>query len=172
MLVQIVKRSPAKLAELAIDASGCGFQLVADILIGLHIAAGRRRDLGITDLTVMLRILFEQRLIGEEPLRQPFRVVKALHREDILHVFELVFQLDQLRRQRTFGIARNLVRIDPYRINLGAKRFTPRLIAFVSEVGESGLHGYAVEKGGSVAFSLEAQQIVVAQLLQQLSVRR
>ncbi len=29
MLVQIVKRSPAKLAELAIDASGCGFQLVA-----------------------------------------------------------------------------------------------------------------------------------------------
>ena len=79
MLVQIVERCPAKLTKLSVDASGCGFQLVADILIGLHIAAGRRRDLGITDLTVMLRILFEQRLIGEEPLRQPFRVVKALH---------------------------------------------------------------------------------------------
>ena len=120
----------------------------------------------------MLRILFEQRLIGEEPLRQSFRVVKPLHREDILHVFELVFQLDQLRRQRTFGVARNLVRIDPYRINLGAERLTPRLIAFVSEVGESGLHGNAVKKCGSVAFGLEAQQVVIAQLLQQLSVRR
>ncbi len=113
MLVQVVERGPAKLAKLAIDAPGCGFQLVADVLIGLHIAAGGRCDLGITDLTVMLRILFEQRLIGEEPLRQPFRVVKPLHREDILHVFELVFQLDQFRRQRTFGVARNLVRIDP-----------------------------------------------------------
>ena len=135
MLVQIVERSPAKLAELAIDASGCGFQLVADILIGLHIAAGGRRDLGITDFAVVLRVLLEQRLVGEESLRQPFRIVKTLHGEDILHIFQLVLQLGQLRRQRTFSVARNFVRIDPYRINLGTERLTPCLIAFIAEVG-------------------------------------
>ena len=172
MLVQVVERGPAKLAKLAIDASGCSFQLVTNILIGLYIATGSGRDLGITDLAMMLRVLLKQRLIGEESLRQPFRVVKPLHGENILHIFQLILQLSQLRRQRAFGVARNFVRIDPNRINLGTERLTPCLIAFVPEIGESGLHGNAVKKGGSVAFGLEAQQIVIAQLLQQLGMRR
>lgn len=72
MLVQIVERCPAKLTKLSVDASGCGFQLVADILIGLHIAAGGRRDLGITDFAVVLRVLLEQRLVGENRSGNPF----------------------------------------------------------------------------------------------------
>jgi hypothetical protein len=70
VLVQVVKRRPAQLAIPAINAAG-GFQLMTNILVGLNIAARRRRNLGIANLAVMLRIVLQQRLVGEKTLRQP-----------------------------------------------------------------------------------------------------
>jgi hypothetical protein len=71
VLVQVVKRRPAQLAIPAINAAGFGFKLMTNILIGLNIAARRRRNLGIANLAVMLRIVLQQRLVGEKTLRQP-----------------------------------------------------------------------------------------------------
>ena len=129
MLIQVVQRRPAQLSVLAIDSAAGGLQLMANILIGLYFAAGGWRNLRIANLAMVLRVFLQQGFIGEKALRQAFRVIQSLNGEDIFYPLKLAFQLCQFGRQRPLRTARNLVRIDAYRVNLGAEMFAPCLMA-------------------------------------------
>ncbi|MNE86945.1 hypothetical protein D3C80_1840850 [compost metagenome] len=72
VLIQIIERCPAQLAITSVNAPGFSFELVTNVLIGLDLATRRWRNLRITNLTVMLRILLQQPLVSLEALGQPF----------------------------------------------------------------------------------------------------
>ncbi|MNV58748.1 hypothetical protein D3C71_1511350 [compost metagenome] len=71
---------------------------MADILISLHLSTGCRRNLRVTNFTVMLREFIQQAFVGQESLRQAFGVIQTFDGEDIFDVFQLTFKLCQLRR--------------------------------------------------------------------------
>ncbi len=56
---------------------------MTNILIGLHITTRRWCNLGITNFTMMLRIFFQQRFIGEKTLWQTFGIIQPFDRKEI-----------------------------------------------------------------------------------------
>lgn len=128
MLIQVVQRRPAQLSVLAIDSAAGGLQLMANILIGLYFTAGGWRNLRIANLAMVLRVFLQQGFIGEKALRQAFRVIQSLNGEDIFYPLSSLFSCASLGGSG-LRTARNLVRIDAYRVNLGAEMFAPCLMA-------------------------------------------
>ena len=105
----------------------------------------------------MLRIVLQQRLVGQKTLRQPLGIVQPLNGKDILHAFQFALQLRQLRRQRPFCAPRNLFRIDTDRIDFGVERFPPGHMLFAVARRQASLHRYAIEKRQAIALGLETQ---------------
>ncbi len=172
MLIEVVERRPAQRAELTVDAPRLGFQLMTNILIGLHISARGRRNLRIADFAAMFREVFQQRFIRQETLRQPFRIVEALTGNDIFRIAQFAFHRRHFGRQRTFGHLFDAVRLDTDRIDLGHKGIAEGAVLLLAFILQLRQLAQTVEESHTIRFRLETQQIVFAQHLEQLFMRR
>lgn len=77
---------------------------MANILIGLYFATGGWRNLRIANLTVMLRVFFQQGFIGEKAFRQAFRVIQPLNGEDIFTPLSSLFNCASLGGSGPFAL--------------------------------------------------------------------
>jgi hypothetical protein len=120
MLIQVKQRRPAQLTIATINAPR-RFQLMTNILIGLNLTARRRRYLGVTNFTVMLRVFIQQRF-------RPGSVPVALWNNQTLNR-EYFSRLSSFLSCASFGgSAGSLLRdrrFNPNRIHFGVEGFPP-----------------------------------------------
>ena len=80
--MDVVDRHPVELAEAAVDRACERLQLLADVGIGLHAGARRRRDLRQHHLALILRVLLQEAAEGLELVRQALGVVETVDADD------------------------------------------------------------------------------------------
>src|SRR5205807_7307690 len=82
--VQIADRRPVGFGEPAVESSRGPLERLADLAVGVYIAARQRRDLQERHLALVVREGLEKVLEGCAALRQPLAVVEPIDSDDQL----------------------------------------------------------------------------------------
>ena len=140
---------------------------MTNILIGLHITTRRWCNLGITNFTMMLRIFFQQRFIGEKTLWQTFGIIQPFDRKDILYVFQFRFKLRQFWWQWPGSLFGYFFRFNADRVDFCSKCFAPGCMAFCATCRDAGQVRKTIQERQTIVFCLETQQIIITKLFKQ-----
>ena len=88
--VEVAQGHPVEIGEAAVDSSGLGLQLAADLSIGLDVGTRWRCDLHEHHVAVVLWRILQKSLERKEALAQTLRVVQSVHAQDQLPPVQMI----------------------------------------------------------------------------------
>ncbi len=151
---------------------GLTLQLLADVLVGAHVGARGWRDLQELDVVAVRRVAVEKFLVGAEALHQTLGVVQPVDADDGLAACVGGAAHGMRATLVAFGELLDFVRHHADGVDAGAEVLPIGGQAAVRLDDATHLAGDVVLKGQAVGVGLEADQVVVAERLEQVVVRR